>query len=208
MSNQRRQFVLRAVLALVGVWLLAAIGFFIAKNAKMTADKVQHYVASVDFGKLSAEDRARAIQKLADKINALSWDERQRLQIGRGALGWFDEMTEEEKGRFIDATMPTGFKQMLSAFEEMPQERRQRMIDESLRRLRDASSAIEEASPGRPAGPDGQYVFSEELQKKIRTIGLKTYYSESSAQTKAELAPMLEQLQKVMESGGRFRGRR
>ena len=117
-------------------------------------------------------------------------------------------MTEDEKGRFIEATMPTGFKQMLSAFEEMPQERRQRMIDESLRRLRDAGAGMLEETPGQPAGVNAQYVFSEELQKKIQTIGLKTYYSESSAQTKAELAPMLEQLQKVMESGGRFRGRR
>jgi len=208
MLNQRRQFVLWAVLSLVVVWTVALTCFYIAKNSTMTADKVRAYVESVDFSKLSGSDRERAIKKLADKINALSLEERQRLQLGLGGFGWFDQMTEEEKGEFIDATMPTGFKQMLSAFEEMPEERRQRMIDESLRRLREASASLSNGVPGQPAGPNGQAVFSEELQQKIRTIGLKTFYSQSSAQTKAELAPMLEQLQKMMETGGRFRGRR
>jgi hypothetical protein len=196
------------LLAILALWLVALAGYKIAKNSKMTAEKVRAYAESVDLSKLSGEARARALRELADKLNALSAEERRKARLERAAMSWFGQMTEEEKAKFIEATMPTGFKQMLTSFEQLPEEKRRKTIDDALHRLREAR----DQGGGGPrgggrTGTNGPPVLSEELQAQIRTIGLKTFYSQSSAQTKAELAPVLEELQRAMESGRMFRGR-
>ena len=203
MLSQRQRAMVWAGAALAGIWIVALSGFWIARNAKMTAEKLAAFVASVDLSKLSAAERAKAIQELTDKINKLSYEERQRMRADRSGDRWFEQMTEEEKGQFIEATMPTGFKQMISAFEEMPEDKRRRAIDDALKRLRQTRRQAGGAADGDTNRPP----ISPELEAKVRTIGLKTFYSQSSAKTKAELAPVLEELQRAMESGRLQRGR-
>jgi hypothetical protein len=192
-----------ALLAVAVIWVVALAGYFIAKNAKVTAEKVQAYVTAVDLSKLSAAERAEALRKLADMLNRLSLEERREMRMGRTIGDWFAQMTEEEKAAFIEATMPTGFKQMIAAFEELPEEKRKRTVDQAMKRLREEQQrgAFGESN-GTNAPP-----LSPELEAKVRTIGLKSFYGESSAQTKAELAPLLEEMQRSMESGRPFRGR-
>jgi len=208
MLSQRWRPLFWCGVALGVIWLIALGGYRIARNANMTAEKVQAYAESVDISKLQGEARAKAIRELTDKLNALSLEERRKARLERQAWSWFGRMTEEEKAGFIEATMPTGFKQMLTSFEQLPEEKRRRAIDDALRRLRevrDGSGAG--AGRARRDGTNSPPVLSQELEAKMRTIGLKTFYSQSSAQTKAELAPVLEELQRVMESGRAFRGR-
>ena len=40
--------------------------------------------------------------------------------LDQTAYRWFEQMTEDEK-QIFEATMPTGLKQMLNAFEQMPE---------------------------------------------------------------------------------------
>ena len=208
MSNRRWRPVFWSSLAVLCLWTIALTGYSIAKNHHVTLESVKAYVQSVDLNRLSPQDRAKAIRKLADMLNALSYEERQKAQLERLTWNWLNQMTEDEKGQFIEATMPTGFKQMLTAFEQLPEDKRRKSVDDALRRLRESqrktqASASDEDQPA----TNGPPVISEELQAKIRSIGLATFYSQSSAQTKAELAPVLEELQRTMESGRPFRGR-
>ena len=208
MQSQRWRPVFFFAVVICAIWLVALAGYRIAKNAKMTAEKVRAYAESVDISKLSGTARAKAIRDLEDKLNALSLEERRKARLERITGAWFGEMTEEEKAGFIDATMPTGFKQMLTSFEQLPEEKRRKSIDDALRRLREARDQMATGQPGgNRGGTNSPPVLSDELQAQIRTIGLKTFYSQSSAQTKAELAPVLEELQRVMESGRPFRQR-
>jgi hypothetical protein len=177
-------------------------GYELAKHAKVTPEKVRAYVGSVDFSRLSAADRAAAIEKLAAMLNGLSLEERRSLRLER--LAWFNEMTEAEKSKFLEATLPTGFKQMLSAFEEMPADKRQRVVDQAVKQMKDASA--NPTAGGQSSTGNNGAELSPELQEQVKKIGLQSFYSQSSAETKAELAPLLEEMQHTMESGRMMRG--
>ena len=202
MFNPRQTFLAGAVASLVGIWLVVWVGHACLGNLRMTADKVHAYMESVDLDKLTGAARAAAIRELEDKLNALSYEERQRLRMQHFLNAWFARMTDDEKAQFIEATMPTGIKQMINAFEQLPEDKRRQALDNAMKNLR----ATENGAPtggtnAPPAGTNAPPPISPELEAKIRTIGLKAFYSQSSAETKAEAAPLLEELQQVMESG-------
>ncbi|MDR3378226.1 MAG: hypothetical protein P4M10_06030, partial [Verrucomicrobiae bacterium] len=83
MLSQRQRPIFFAVAALVAIWIVAWAGYELAQHVKVTPDKVRDYTASLDFNRLSAADRAAAIQKLAAMLNALSLEERRGLRLDR-----------------------------------------------------------------------------------------------------------------------------
>ena len=204
MLKARQRPIFLARMALVLTWAVAIAGYEIAKHARVTPEKVRAYINSVDFSHLFAADREAAIRKLAAMLNALSLEERQGLRVDR--RGWFNEMTEAEKSEFLEATLPTGFKQMLTAFEDMPPDKRKHVVDQAVKQLQDARQQM--AAGGQDPADTNSPVLSPELQEKVTKIGLQSFYSQSSAETKAELAPLLEQMQQMMESGHLMRGSR
>jgi len=200
MFSHRARFLVWAAAFIVGIWLVAWAGFAYFESRRVTADKVRAFVESVPFGQLTGAARARALKELEDKLNALPYDERQRFRAEHLMNGWFAQMTDAEKEEFVAATLPTGIKQMINAFEQLPEDKRRKVIDDAIRNLRAANNRAAPNSAG-SAGTNAPPPVSPELEAKIRTLGLKTFYSQSSAQTKAEAAPLLEELQRVMESG-------
>ena len=201
MFSPRQRPILLALAALALIWVVAIAGYKIAQNARVTPEKVRAYAEAIDLSRLSAAERAAAIQKLAAMLNALSLEERRKLRLER--LAWFEKMTEAEKGEFLEATLPTGFKQMLAAFEDMPTDKRQRVVDQAVKQMKEAQQKL--GAGGQTTGGNGA-ALSPELQEKVTKIGLKSFYSQSSAQTKAEVAPLLEEMQRALESGRMMRG--
>jgi hypothetical protein len=197
MAGPRRRTWIYALAALALVWGLAMAGYELAKSTKLTPEQVAAYARSLDLSKLSPAEREKVLHRLADYLNTLSLDERRAMQPNREL---FDQMTDEEKEWFIEATMPTEIKLALSQFESLPQDQRQKVIDNTLKNLR-AQDAQGQADGG--AAQPSQ--LSPELEAKVRSLGLKTFYSDSSAETKAELAPVLNELQLQMENGRGFR---
>jgi hypothetical protein len=185
------------VAALVAVWLVAWTAYHFIGKTKMTAEKVEQFAADTDLAKLSGADRDKAISDFANMINALAYDERLKWRRSEDWKKWFAAMTEAERLKFIEATLPTGFQQMLDAFSQLPDDKRKRLIDQSVKRLNEqgANNAVGNY------GSSGPPPLSPELEQKAREIGIQQLYAGSSAETKAELAPLLEALQQQINSG-------
>lgn len=210
MFGPRKRAVVYAAAGVLAVWLLAWGGFALSQRSKASAENVALYLRSTDLNKLSAKERERALRRLAAQMKGLPIDERRKARLGSEWNRWFAAMTEEEKSDFLDATLPSGFKQMLTSFEQLPEDKRKRAIADAVKELKKSREALENGDdPGEVRlGTNAPPELSPQLQKKMLTIGLNAYYSSSSAQSKVELAPFLEEIQRSMENGRLFRGGR
>ncbi len=195
-ARRKNRAVWRGAIAVLIVWALAWSGYVIFKHSRMTADKVYAYQNSVDLARLSAAERLKALKGLAERLNALSPEERQRWRLD---LDWFRQLTDDEKAYFLDAFLPGEMQIALRMFEQSSPQRQREEIDKAFQELQKNA-----ANPGAFAshvnGTNGP-VFTPELDKQIRTIGLQALYSKGSAQTKAQLAPLLLEVQRQFESG-------
>ena len=153
---------------------------------------------ATDLTKLDAAARAKRLHELEDKLNQLPPDDRRAARSDREWDRLWKQMTDAEKAGFVERTMPSGVKQMIASFEQLPEDRRRYAVTNAIAQMRARRDS------GEPP-EDGREPVDEELQKKMITTGLKTFYSESSAQTKAEVAPLLEEMQRMMQSGRAFR---
>jgi len=78
------------------------------------------------------------------------------------------------------------------------------VVDQAMKQMREAREKM--AATGQPPPQDTNgMALSQDLQDKVATMGLESFYSQSSAETKAELAPLLEEMQRTMESGRMLR---
>jgi hypothetical protein len=204
--SRNQRILALATLTLTLGWLLAWLGFSLARHSRVTPESVRTYVAATDFAQLNAQARQAALRQLAAYLNALSPEDRRRARLESAWGSWFEAMTDDERAWFVEATLPTGIKQMLSAFEQLTEEKRQQAVEDALKRLKDAQE--QSARDDTESPPAESPALNEELRQRMTRTGLAAFYSQSSARTKAELAPVLEELQRMMESGAMLRPRR
>lgn len=202
----RRRPLLFALAAVLAAWALAIGGMAVARHLKVTPEKVRSYLAGLDFAKLTPEQRRDAVRRLASMLNALTPEERRAARMNPEFAAFFRILDESERGELLELTLPAGFNQMLSAFEQLPEEKRRQAVEDTLRRMREQAAAGESDGEGAVSGGNG---LSPELREKMVKLGVKTFMEQGSAETRAELQPVLEEMQRNMESGRLFRpGRR
>jgi hypothetical protein len=178
---------IKALVLLGAVWLVAGGAIFWARNARPTPESIARYVADHPVEGLSGPARERVIRKVADQLNALEYEQRREVRMSRRIEGFFRALTPDEQSRFLDLTLPAGFRQMMEALNKMDPEKRRKFVE---RALSDMKSREGEPPPPRSDDPHVQKIIQQ---------GLRSFYSEASADVKLDVAPLIEQMQKNLQ---------
>lgn len=183
---------IKAVLLLALVWATVGGVILWARSRKPTPERLLAYVEGHPIEGKSSKDRAAIIEETAEQLNGLSYEERRQFRINRGLDSFFRTLNPDEQTRFLDLTLPEGFKQMMESLNKMDREKRKRFVERTLNEMQKQEDQ---------ETPDGaRERFREDPNaQKIIDQGLKSFYSEASAETKMDVAPILEQMQRNLQ---------
>lgn len=195
--TRQTQMLVKGLVAIALVWAVAWGLMRWAGAARPTPEKIVAFVEGHPLGEIDdAEDRLRIIGELADMLNGLEPAELRELEERAAAdprREYFEGMSPEEQLFFLERRVGRAFQQMMQSFNEMEREERKRIVERSLKQMRE-----ERGGPGRLEEAD------PEIAEKITQAGLKAYYEDANAETKLDLAPLLEEMQRAMTT---MRGR-
>ncbi len=199
MSPTRHGLIVKAATALVVLWGIVWIGQRVSRSMKPTPEKLEAYVAANPLSDTEdSAERRKIIGKVADMLNQLDPDDIRRVieENERDPREeFFLEMTPEEQRFFMEKRVGKAFDQMMQAFNEMEREERKRVVERTLKQMRqdgqqrEGLQRLEETDPA--------------MAEKIIDEGLRAYFQGASAETKLDLAPVLEEMQRNLAGGPR-----
>lgn len=194
--NARNRILIRGLVALAVVWIVVIGIVKVAGSIKPTAEKVVTFQEKNPLSEIEDPDERMAhITKLADMLNEMEASEVAKFSDGDEdgpRRRFFEGMNQDEQLFFLEKRVGRAFEQMMQSFNEMERDERKQLVERSLRRMRENREErgdLEERDP--------------EIVEKIAEAGFKAYYTEASAETKIDLAPLMEEMQGAMGRMGR-----
>ena len=195
--------ILKAVAVLAVVWVVVFAVRSFAAGKKVTAERLDREVeelALADWseggrGGAEAGVREKEIRRIADMVNRLDFAERERNRDSRSGEEFFSKLSPSEKELFVDLTIVETMSRFMEALDEMPEEQRRSFVERGLEEINSGRTAEEME---RAAEMDGN------LLAKISEEGMRAYFEKSNADTKLDLAPLMEAMNELMQG---LRGR-
>ncbi len=175
----------KALLTLVAIWIVAGGIIWWARASKPSPESLARYV---EAHPLASSDHDKTLRYVAEQLNELDYDQRREMRVGKKLDRFFKQLTPDEQSRFLDLTLPSGFKQMMDAFNKMEPEKRKKFVEKALAEMK------AHEGEDRPPGAD------DANAQKIVQQGLRSFYSEASADVKLDLSPLLEQMQRNLQA--------
>ncbi|HEY3901454.1 MAG TPA: hypothetical protein VGM54_22785 [Chthoniobacter sp.] len=182
---------IKFVIALVAVWVVAGGIIFWARAVKPTPDKLVHYLDAHPVNGASPKQEAGLVDKVAAQLNQLTYDQRREVRMSKKLDSFFRSLAPDQKSRFLDLTLPSGFKQMMESLNKKTHEERKAFVDKALADMKKHED--DETSP--------EQRQLDANSKKIINQGFQSFYSDASADTKMDMAPLIEQFQRNMQGG-------
>lgn len=174
-------------LALVAIWALAAFVIYWARASQPTAESITAYLNRADL----ASDRPRVISRVESMLNDVPFEDRQRLDRSGATRKFFLSLNPSEQAAFLDATLPSGFKQLMDSFNKMDPAQRKRIVEGALTEMKKHEG---EAPP--------RAIEDDKLAQRVIDQGLRSFYTDANADVKLDLAPLIEQMQHNLHAGG------
>jgi len=186
-SLMRMKPLWRGIAALVGVWAIVAVAIFFTRAARPTPEKLQSYLAAHPLPSEDATGRTKIIESAAAQLNRLSFAERQKLQADGTVRTFFETLAPDERTRFLDLTLPEGFRQLMLALNGMKPEERKRIVRRALDDLQREN-------------PDVVARIGDADVQKVISQGLSSFYEDADSTVKLDFAPVLEELQRATQN--------
>lgn len=181
---------LKLVTVLLIIWAVAGGVIYWARSVKATPESVMRYLDEHPVANASPQERDKVMEKVSRELNKLDYDERREVRMSKKLDAFFRTLPPDQQTRFLDLTLPTGFKQMMDALNKMTPEKRKQFVEKTLADMKKHEG--EEAS-------DEERKNLDTNGQKIIDQGFKAFYSDASAETKMDVAPLIEQLQKNLQ---------
>ena len=186
----KKKPILIGLLVIATLWLAVWGVSAWASDRKATADRVAEMIEESNFDDWSSEmsdagdadGRRGRLEQIAEVFNRLDLRERERLQDSRAGLKLFQRLNPSERIYFLELTLTKSMERMMEAFDKMDPKERQRLVEKSLRDMEGQGGEdlvrLKEEDP--------------EVIDRIVKEGLAAYYQNASAETKMDLAPLMD----------------
>ena len=194
-----RAVLIKAAIILVSIWIVVWGIRSWAGSRRTTMASVEKAVQKANFDDWSdpnashdsaeAERRERELRNIAGMVNHLDYRERQKSREQRQGERFYDKLDAREKEIFFNLTIRDTMETFMTAIDTMTADQRKRFVEQALKDLENGRSK-EDIERTRAMGND--------MLEKASGEGLRAYYSKASAQTKLDLAPLMEAMTDVM----------
>lgn len=196
--SRKQAIILKAVAVLVLVWAVVFGVRSFASSKKITAKRLDREVRELALddwsenpgGGATAKKREKEIRRVADMVNRLDFQERQKNRDSRTGENFFRKLSTSEKNLFIDLTIVESMSRFMEALDQMPEEQRKSFVEKGLKEIQDGRTEKE---------MERAKEMDDKLLSKISEQGMRAYFDKASADTKLDLAPLMEAMNEVMQ---------